>query len=406
MGSPKDISAVDYTYDLPDEKIAKFPVQPKHDSKLLIYKDGSIKQSTFLHLPEFIESGTLLIMNNTKVLQARLIFEKDSGGKIEVFCLKPTNDRLWQDVLNEKHKVDMACLVGGISKWKKGPLEKKLQHGSKQISLFARYLNDLPDSKHIELSWNEDLTFAEILEIIGETPLPPYINRKAEASDKQTYQTYYAAIEGSVAAPTAGLHFTSEVFNELDKKNIKKQFITLHVGAGTFKPIKSEKLGEHEMHSEWICVTKEFITQLLNTTGKVITVGTTSLRLSESIFWLGVLCGLKKDLPLKEIKVGQWEPYDLKTTMSKTEALHNLLLKMEAEKIDSFYTTTQILIAPSYEFKIADGLITNFHQPGSTLLLLVAAAIGEDWKKIYDFALSNNFRFLSFGDSSLLWMRK
>jgi S-adenosylmethionine:tRNA ribosyltransferase-isomerase len=406
MGSPKDISANNYTYELPEEKIAKFPVQPKHNSKLLIYKNGEIKESTFLHLPEFFEEDTLLLMNNTKVLQARLIFEKESGGKIEVFCLKPTGERLWQDVLGARNKVDMECLVGGISKWKKGPLEKKLQHNSKEISLFARYLNDLPDSKHIELSWTEDITFAEILEIIGETPLPPYINRKADATDKQTYQTYYAAIEGSVAAPTAGLHFTKEVFTELDKKNIERQFITLHVGAGTFKPIKSEKLGEHEMHSEWICVTKQLVRQLLNTKGKVITVGTTSLRLTESLYWLGVLCHEKKEISVTKMQVGQWDPYELKTTLSKDEALKILLDKMEAEKLDSFYTTTQILIAPGYDFKIADGLITNFHQPGSTLLLLIAAVVGDNWKKIYKHALTHDFRFLSYGDSSLLWVSK
>lgn len=406
MSSPKDILSSHYTYELPESRIAKFPVQPKHDCKLLIYKNGAIDESTFLHVAEFIEPGSLLIMNNTKVLQARLIFEKESGGKIEVFCLKPTENRLWQEVLTAHHQVDLECLVGGISKWKAGPLQKKLKNDHTQVTISASYKGDLPDGKHIELNWDGDLNFAEILELVGETPLPPYLQRKAEQSDKEAYQTYYAKVEGSVAAPTAGLHFTETVFKELDKKEIKKQFITLHVGAGTFKPIKSEKLGEHEMHSEWIHVTKNLLQTILETKGKIITVGTTSLRLIESIYWLGASCKENKSRSLKDLHLKQWDAYEIKANYSKEEAVEALLNKMAEEGTEEFYTTTQILIAPGYTFKIAEALITNFHQPGSTLLLLIAAVVGDDWKKIYDHALKNNYRFLSYGDSSLLWFKR
>ena len=407
MRSPKDILANTYTYDLPESRIAKFPVIPKHNSKLLLYKNGEIRETTFKEIDKEIEPESLIVLNNSKVLQARIVFEKETGGRIEVFCLQPAHAKLWHQVLSNKGSAEIECLVGGISKWKQGPLEKKIVIADKTVVLHARYLNDLPNGKLIELFWNDDsVSLAEILEFGGETPLPPYLQRKPDLNDKFLYQTYYAVPEGSVAAPTAGLHFTEDVFAAIEKKNIQKLFVTLHVGAGTFKPIKSDTLSGHEMHKEWICITQEHLKNLLLPHKTTIAVGTTSLRFLESVYWLGVTLFKNSSIELSQLGLKQWDAYEGDTTISKTEALTTLLHKMEAENVKEFYTHTQILIAPGYEFKIADALLTNFHQPGSTLLLLIAAAIGDDWKKVYTYALGNNFRFLSYGDSSLLWINK
>lgn len=407
MRSPKDIPAIEYTYELPEGRIAQFPVTPKHASKLLVYKNGSVHETVFRNITEEIETNSLVVFNNTKVVQARLIFEKETGGKIEIFCLQPAHGQLWQEALTQKRSTEMECLVGGISKWKTGPLRKEIILKNETLVLTARYVSDLPNSKLIELQWDkETLTLAEVLELAGETPLPPYLQRKAETRDKLEYQTYYAEQEGSVAAPTAGLHFTEEVFADLEKKKVQKLFVTLHVGAGTFKPIKSDTLSGHEMHKEWLCITKQQIEALLQNKNQTIAVGTTSLRFLESIYWLGVALHHNPLVPLSKLELKQWDAYETKIQIPKENALQLLLNKMAHEKLEEFYAQTQILIAPGYQFKMADGLITNFHQPGSTLLLLVAAAIGDDWKKVYQYALENNFRFLSYGDSSLLWIKK
>lgn len=401
---PKDISAKNYTYHLPPKKIAKYPVSPRDSSKLLVYKNETIIEKTFSELSTQIPEGTTMVFNNTKVLQARFVFEKETGGKIEVFCLQPAHRKKWTDVLLNTQQVEMECLVGGISKWKNGPLVKKLFYNNKPFELLAHYVDDLIDGKRVNLSWNNShLSFYDILQLAGETPLPPYLQRKAEKEDVTNYQTYYAKNNGSVAAPTAGLHFTEQVFNALEKKGIKKTFITLHVGAGTFKPIKSETLAEHEMHEEWIYITKKQLHELIEAK-HILAVGTTSLRHLESMYWLGVLMRDSKNA-LSTFHLKQWQPYEIQSTLSKNEALKVLLHKMETEQLDEFYTTTQLLIVPGYNFRIANALLTNFHQPGSTLLLLVAAAVGDKWKTIYDYALNNQFRFLSYGDSSLIWIK-
>ncbi len=405
MTSPKDISSKNYTYDLPLDKIAKYPVSPRDQSKLLIYQNGVLTEKKFTDLPAEIPNGVTMVFNNTKVVQARIVFEKESGGKIEIFCLQPAHHKTWETALNESDKVEMECLIGGISKWKNGPLEKKINYNNEIINLQAYYKEDAIDGKLVLLSWNNaSIPFYTILELAGETPLPPYLQRKAEKEDELNYQTQYALHKGSVAAPTAGLHFTELLFAALQKKEIKKSFITLHVGAGTFKPIKSETLDKHDMHREWICITKKQLQELINAT-QIIAVGTTSLRYLESLYWLGVLMSDSK-CKLNTLALKQWQPYELKSVLTKNEVFKILLDKMNTEGVDEFYTTTQLLIVPGYTFRVADALITNFHQPGSTLLLLVAAAVGDDWKTIYNYALQNNFRFLSYGDSSLLWIKK
>jgi len=405
MLSPKDISSKNYTYNLPLDKIAKYPVSQRDQSKLLVYENGSIAEKKFTEISTHIPEGATLVFNNTKVVQARIVFEKESGGKIEVFCLQPAHKKTWETALNETDKVEMECLIGGIGKWKNGPLEKKIYHNNKIVHLQAYYKEDATDGKLVLLSWdNSTIPFYTILELAGETPLPPYLQRKAEKEDTVNYQTHYALHKGSVAAPTAGLHFTEGVFDSLQKKGIHKTFITLHVGAGTFKPIKSETLDKHDMHREWICITKKQLHDLINAK-QIVAVGTTSLRHLESMYWLGVLMS-NSGTELRALELKQWQPYELKSSLTKNEAFKLLLDKMETEGLEEFFTTTQLLIVPGYRFRVADALITNFHQPGSTLLLLVAAAVGDDWKTIYDYAIQNDFRFLSYGDSSLLWIKK
>ncbi len=406
---PKEISISDFTYDLPEEKIATHPLQKRDDSKLLVYKDGNISQSFYHYLPELLSAQSLMVFNNTKVVEARLLFQKETGGVIEIFCLEPHEK--YADIttaMNQTGSVQWLCLVGGASKWKSGlVLEKGLQIGSQSLRLEAKYVEKRTDCFVIELSWNDDrLSFAEILHYAGKVPLPPYIKRDAELSDAERYQTVYANFDGSVAAPTAGLHFTKEIFEALKTKGIETGFVTLHVGAGTFKPVKSERMHDHEMHAEFIEVENSFIEKLIaNAHKKVIAVGTTSLRTIESLYWLG--CKLlqnpkafEKTSPFLE----QWEAYDLnQQNYSVEDALNAVLDHIKNKNHNALLAKTQIIIAPGYQFKIAEGLITNFHQPSSTLLLLVAAFIGNDWRKVYDYALKNDFRFLSYGDGSLLW---
>ena len=420
---PKNISIKDYTYFLPEEKIATYPLAERDASKLLIYKDGKISQDTYRNIDAHLPANSLLIFNDTKVVEARILFQKPSGGIIEIFCLEPGDQ--YPDItsaMTQQATVLWKCLVGGASKWKKGQvLEKKIMIRNVEIILHATYKEKRSDHFIIELSWQPmQPPFAEILHYAGAIPLPPYIKRDVEASDAERYQTTYAHYDGSVAAPTAGLHFTKTIFEKLKKKNIQTDFVTLHVGAGTFKPVKSETIGEHEMHAEFIDVTVATIRHILQQLhNPIIGVGTTSLRTIESLYWFGVKAAIV-NLPagrqgkqrasgndVQLLNLGQWEVYEeLPQNISPTVALQSLLDWMAAEKKERLVAKTQIIIAPGYKPKIAKALITNFHQPGSTLLLLVAALIGNDWKSIYDFALKNNYRFLSYGDGCLIWISR
>ena len=406
MTDPRTLSIKDFTYSLPEERIAKYPLAERDASKLLIYKDGKIAEGIYRNIADHIPTNSLLVFNDTKVIEARLLFQKATGGVIEIFCLEPHHQ--YPDITTamlQHEKVLWHCLIGGASKWKRGQiLEKKIAYKSNELVLNARYIAKADDSFIVELSWNEpSISFAEVLHLFGAIPLPPYIKREAEKSDTERYQTVYAHYEGSVAAPTAGLHFTETVFNTLKEKNIQKDFVTLHVGAGTFKPVKADVMQEHEMHAEHFTVSGSLIQNVIDHLDKnIIAVGTTSLRTLESLYWLGVRSLMVNGEWSNEI--AQWEVYDHAGQMiSPKEALHNLIKWMDEKDLNTLTAKTQIIIAPGYQFKIVNGLVTNFHQPQSTLLLLVAAFIGNDWKRVYDDALQDNFRFLSYGDGSLLW---
>lgn len=408
MNNPQNLSIKDYTYSLPEERIAKYPLAERDASRLLVYNNGNITTDTYRSLSTYLPQNALLVFNNTKVVEARLLFQKPTGGAIEIFCLEPPSQ--YADIttaMSQRQTVLWQCLVGGASKWKAGQiLEKKIQLASHEIILLASFVEKRNDSFIIELSWTPaHLSFAEVLHQAGAIPLPPYIKRTVEESDTERYQTVYAQTDGSVAAPTAGLHFTETIFKELDKKFILKDFVTLHVGAGTFKPVSSNTMQEHEMHAEWIDVSKEFIQNLLNNLEEaIVAVGTTSLRTVESLYWLGVKSRDSSMTSYEPLQLSQWEAYELASkNISVSESLQSLLDWMQKSKMERLVAKTQILIAPGYTFKIIKGLITNFHQPQSTLLLLVAALIGNDWKKVYSFALQYDFRFLSYGDGSLLW---
>jgi S-adenosylmethionine:tRNA ribosyltransferase-isomerase len=393
----------DYNYPLPPERIAEFPLSERDGSRLLIYKGGLIKDDSFLNLNMHLPTGSTLILNNTRVLEARVLFKKATGGIIEIFCLEPHKQTVEQS-LTSMGQVAWHCLIGGASKWKSGQiLEKDLLIGHEKVVLHAKYLSKLPDSFIIEFYWHTHHSFAEILHAGGAIPLPPYIKREAVEQDKERYQTIFSKEEGSVAAPTAALHFTEKVFQKLADKNIDVEYITLHVGAGTFKPVKTEKVAQHEMHKEPFTVSIEVLRRILSSQ-YVVAVGTTSLRTIESVYWLGVklLNGLIND----EWSIEQWEPYSLSQNYSQVSvedslnAIINWLLENDQTTI---HCDTSLIIVPGYQFNIAVALVTNFHQPQSTLLLLVSAFIGEGWRKVYQHALDNCYRFLSYGDSSLLW---
>lgn len=402
---PRELSIRDFIYDLPDNRIAKFPLSQRDESKLLVYGEGAISEGTYRQLPKLLPGNTLLVFNNTKVVEARLLFKNATGAGIELFCLEP--DDHYADITTamlQKQRVLWKCLVGNAKKWKEGPLEKTIQGaGGKTFVLHVEKLEKQNDYFLIEFSWDSsDYSFAEVLHFAGQIPLPPYLNRVAEEKDKETYQTVYARHDGSVAAPTAGLHFTEALLYGLKEKSIRSAFVTLHVGAGTFKPVKSDRMEEHEMHAEFMDVSLELIDSLLDDRNeKIVAVGTTSLRTIESLYWMGVKILNGKP----EMELSQWEAYELPQYYSKEEALTALKDDLQDKGQTRLLTKTQIIIAPGYRLRVADGLITNFHQPKSTLLLLVAAVIGDDWKKVYDYALRNNFRFLSYGDGSLLWKK-
>lgn len=399
--TPQQIHINEFDYHLPDEKIAKYPLEKRDSSKLLVYRQGQITESVFSSIGDFLPDNSLLVYNNTKVIQARMHFKKQTGAQIEIFCLEPYEPHDYALIFQERKKCSWVCLVGNLKKWKEGILKRSLLVENKEVTISVNRLQSIGDSHVIEFSWdNPDLTFADILDAAGELPIPPYLNRDTEEADKDTYQTVFSKIQGSVAAPTAGLHFTPEVFSDLTKRGITTDEVTLHVGAGTFKPVKTDTIKDHIMHSEFISVRKETIQNLLDNKGKLIAVGTTSVRTLESLYYIGEK--LEKDFN-PDLRVGQWQPYDENSNnVTPKRALENILAYLERNNLKALLADTQIIIAPGYRFKIVDGMITNFHQPKSTLLLLVSAFVDGNWKLIYEYALAHNFRFLSYGDSSLL----
>lgn len=405
---PKELSIDDFTYDLPDHRIARFPLVKRDHSKLLIYKNGQINADIYTHLDEQLPKDTLLIFNNTKVVEARLLFTKESGSTIELFCLEPGDN--YEDITTamlQKEKVLWKCLVGGAKKWKQGLLEKIIELPDGHLTLTANKIDRHSDHFLIEFTWDKtQLSFAEVLHLAGQIPLPPYLNREVAQEDKETYQTVYAKYDGSVAAPTAGLHFTDNLLERMQQKGIQEAFVTLHVGAGTFKPVKAATMQDHEMHAEFIEVPVTFIEKLLAHVkagkGKIVAVGTTSLRTLETLYWIGVKIHHHKENP-SLLEVHQWDPYQLPQKLPLELALTELINYLEQHQMDCLLTRTHILIAPGYQLRVIDGIITNFHQPKSTLLLLVGAIVGDDWRQIYQYALDHDFRFLSYGDGSLLW---
>ncbi len=401
--SVKDIHIADYTYPLPDDRIAKYPLTNRSSSKLLVYKGGDIKTEIFKSLPSQLPSGSLLVFNNTKVIQARLRFEKETGGKVEVFCLDPVEPSDYQLAFVQKGSCVWRCMVGNLKKWKGGALVGHCEIDGKPLELTAVKLEGAGMVHTIKFQWNsDDVTFAEILDSFGELPIPPYLNRKTEENDKVTYQTVYSKIDGSVAAPTAGLHFTKEVLSDLDANGFGRAELTLHVGAGTFYPVKSESIGGHDMHTEVIEVPLSTIRTIRERLGHIIAVGTTSVRTLESLYHIG--CRLLSGNT--ELFVSQWEPYtESGAEISAEQAFDAIISYLESNRLEALHASTQIIIVPGYKFRVVGGIITNFHQPKSTLLLLIAALIGDDWRKVYDYALKNGYRFLSYGDSSLLLRR-
>lgn len=409
-----EIAIKAYQYELPEYAIAKYPLAKRDDSKLLIYRQGAIETSIYKNLPKYLPANTVLIFNNTKVVEARLEFTKYTGSIIEIFCLEPfiTNVDI-TTAMQQTGKVEWICLIGGAKKWKNGILEKTINYPNGTLLLQANKKSVIKESGNylIEFTWNDDtVSFAEILHYAGIIPLPPYLNRNTEKEDYVRYQTIYAEKEGSVAAPTAGLHFTPQLMQALQQKGIQTAYVTLHVGTGTFKPVKAEQITEHEMHAEFIDVSKQMIENLYQQINQpIVAVGTTSLRTLESLYWIGLkiyehYISNNTLLHFHDISVEQWAPYVTKNIISVQQALQSILQWMDINNIERVVTKTSIIIVPGYTFKIVKGIITNFHQPQSTLLLLIAAMIGDDWKMVYDYALQHDFRFLSYGDGSLLWL--
>lgn len=403
MEETKHIHISDYNYPLPDERIAKFPLPVRDQSKLLIYRHGEVSETVFTSLPEYLEPGQLMIFNNTKVIQARLHFRKETGALIEIFCLEPIQPNDYALNFQQTSHSAWLCMIGNLKKWKESALHKEMTVKGKDIVLTATRGECRGTSHWIDFSWNNtEVTFADILEVFGELPIPPYLNRETQESDKETYQTVYSKIKGSVAAPTAGLHFTERVLQSLRDKGVDLEEVTLHVGAGTFKPVKSEEIEGHEMHTEYISVNRSTIDKLIAHNGEAAAVGTTSVRTLESLYYIGCTIAQNPEANQEELHVKQWQPYETSPTLTATEALQNITDYMKRNNLDALHTSTQIIIAPGYEYHIVKRIVTNFHQPQSTLLLLVSAFVKGDWKRIYDYALSHDFRFLSYGDSSLL----
>ena len=402
ISNPRHIRISDYNYPLPDERIAKFPIAQRDHSKLLVYRKGEVSHDVFYNLPEYLPKGALMVFNNTKVIQARMHFRKDTGALIEVFLLEPACPSDYELMFQTSEKCSWYCLVGNLKKWKEGTLTREIKIKDTDVKVTATRGPIHGTSHRIDFTWTGGFSFAEIIDAMGELPIPPYLNRETQESDKTTYQTVYSKIKGSVAAPTAGLHFTPEVLAAVDAHGVEREELTLHVGAGTFKPVKSEEIEGHEMHTEYVSVRRDTIRKLIAHDGCAIAVGTTSVRTLESLYYMGLKVIKNPDASEDELHVNQWEPYDTETSVSTVESLTALGAWMDAHGLEVLHSSTQIIIAPGYEYKIVKMLVTNFHQPQSTLLLLVSAFVHGDWHKIYDYALANDFRFLSYGDSSLL----
>lgn len=433
MTDTKHIKISDYNYPLPDERIAKFPIARRDHSKLLVYCHGQVSDDVFYHLPDYLPQGALMVYNNTRVIQARMHFRKETGALIEVFLMEPAQPTDYELMFQTTDQCAWLCMIGNLKKWKEGALERQFDIRGLQLTLTARLrrggeLSAADAAKTaksggtnywVDFSWdNPRVSFAEILEAVGELPIPPYLNRESQESDKTTYQTVYSKIKGSVAAPTAGLHFTDDVLADIDRHGIEREEVTLHVGAGTFKPVKSEEIEGHQMHTEYIVVHRHTLERLLCHGCEAIAVGTTSVRTLESLYYMGVRLLRKAQTAGKEaaeaetsddeLHVDQWTPYELSVDgglvdgITPPQAIQAILDYLEANQLEALHASTQIIIAPGYKYKIVKMLITNFHQPQSTLLLLVSAFLGGDWKRVYDYALAHDFRFLSYGDSSLL----
>ena len=403
MEDTKHIKISEFNYPLPDERIAKFPLSNRDESKLLVYRHGEVSEDRFTSLPDYLEPGEMMVFNNTKVIQARLHFRKETGALIEVFCLEPIAPNDYVLSFQQTKKCSWLCMVGNLKKWKEGTLKREVEVKGRTITLTATRGECRGTSHWVDFEWDNDtLTFADVLEAVGELPIPPYLNRETQESDKKTYQTVYSKIKGSVAAPTAGLHFTERVLKALDERGIDREELTLHVGAGTFKPVKSEEIEGHEMHTEYISVNKRTIEKLIAHNGQTIAVGTTSVRTLESLYYIGILINQNPEANQEELHVKQWMPYEPHPALTPVESLQCILDYLDRHGMEALHTSTQIIIAPGYDYKIVKKIVTNFHQPQSTLLLLVSAFVKGDWKKIYDYALSHDFRFLSYGDSSLL----
>jgi S-adenosylmethionine:tRNA ribosyltransferase-isomerase len=396
----RNIKISDFTYDLPETKIAKYPLPERDKSKLLVWQSGKISETIFEQSVDFIPENAKLVFNNTRVIHARLFFRKDTGSKIEIFCLEPVEPHDYQLSFQEKKQVVWKCIIGNSKKWKSGILSNEIEIFGKKVKLQAERISQLGNTFHVKFCWDKLFTFAEIIEHTGVLPIPPYLNRETEESDEETYQTIYAKIDGSVAAPTAGLHFTDSVLLKLQQRNISTSEITLHVGAGTFQPVKSETIDGHTMHNETVIIPKSTIQDFAGNLHKIIAVGTTSVRSLESLYWLGLQLENKTFNPDKP-EVFQWEPYENEAKISTKKAFQNIVEHLEKTNQKSIQFSTQIIILPGYNFKVIGGMFTNFHQPQSTLLLLISAFLGDDWEKVYEYALANNFRFLSYGDSNL-----
>lgn len=397
----RNIRISDYNYPLPDHRIAKHPLAAREQCKLLCYKvGGEISEGHFYDVPAVLPEKAMLVYNNTRVINARLRFRKSTGSTIEIFCLEPVAPCDYQLIFQTTQSCTWLCLVGNSKRWKQGPLTQEIEVDGKTVTLEANRGERRGNSFEIEFSWNGGVTFASILEAIGEIPIPPYLNRGTESTDSADYQTVYSHIDGSVAAPTAGLHFTDEVLAECDKRGITRRELTLHVGAGTFQPVKSENIGEHEMHHEFISVQRSLLVDLINAEGPVVAVGTTSVRTLESLYYVGQVLETTPDADEEMLTVKQWMPYSTPCEISTKKALQNVVDYLDRHHAEAYMGSTQLMIAPGFQYRIISGMITNFHQPQSTLLLLVSAFVGADhWRAIYDYALDHDFRFLSYGDA-------
>lgn len=413
----KHIHISDFDYPLPDERIAKFPISQRDHSKLLIYDRGNIKEESFYNLPQYLPKGAMMVFNNTRVIQARMHFRKETGALIEIFLMEPAAPTDYELMFQTSGRCSWLCMIGNLKKWKTGTLKRDFEIKGHKLTLSAvrneeknvSLENKAGTNYWVDFSWdNANVSFAEILEAVGELPIPPYLNRETQESDKVTYQTVYSKVKGSVAAPTAGLHFTDRVLKSLDENGIDREEVTLHVGAGTFKPVKTEEIDGHKMHTEYICVHRHTLEKLLRHDCKTIAVGTTSVRTLESLYYMGVYLETHPEAQETELHVNQWDPYEhgregkIITDIPADRAIQNIVDWLNRNELEALHSSTQIIIAPGYEYKIVNMLITNFHQPKSTLLLLVSAFVKGDWREIYDYALSHDFRFLSYGDSSLL----